>query len=145
MHVPIPAFIMETIWSIVCRMRGVNRREPSRAISLLLPLPLMRYHSISPHSLFCPVPLPLISPVRPLYEPSSIPLACSCSRTCQARALYICGDTRTTKLLIALPRRANAKDFRLHAWRATKGATRKSFVVIRTRALVHREGGLVRV
>lgn len=31
--------------------------------------------------------------------------------------------------------RANAKDFRLHAWRATKGATRKSFVVIRTRAL----------
>lgn len=55
MHVPIPAFIMETIWSIVCRMRGVNPYEPS--ISLLLPLPLMRYHSIS-RTLFLSHPSP---------------------------------------------------------------------------------------
>lgn len=93
-----------------------TQREPSRAISLLLPLPLMRY-SIS-RTLFPVSSLSRLYHVRPLYEPSSIPLACSCSRTCRARAeLYICicDDTRTTKLLIALPRRANAKDFRLHA------------------------------
>lgn len=132
MHVPIPAFIMETIWSIVCRIRGVSAAtNPPTLRSFLL---LMRYHSIS-RTLFpvSSLSLYLVPPVFALRVSSILSCSCSCSRTLPSVAL--CGDTRATKLLIARLRCANAKDFRLHAWRATKGATRKSLVVIRTRAL----------
>lgn len=109
MHVPIPAFIMETIWSIVCRMRGVSAATNPPTVSPLLP-PLNAIPLYISYSLSCLVPFAVSRLARLLYEPRVFFLACSCSRTCRA-SLYVV----TRVLLIARLRSANAKDFRLHA------------------------------
>lgn len=95
--------------------RGERRREPFQCAAPPLSfLPLMRYRSIS-RTLF-PVSSLSLCLVRPLmsHEYSSRVFVLS-----HLPSAVLCGDTRTTKLLIALPRgrlrRANAKDFRLHA------------------------------
>jgi len=96
-------------------------------------LPLMRYHSIS-RTLFPVSSLsPYLVPARLLYKSRVFFFACSCSRTFRA-SLYVATRVRLNYLLcvyVAQTRKISG----LHAWRATKEATRKSLVVIRTRAL----------
>lgn len=101
MHVLLPAFIMETIWSIVCRMRGVSAaaNPSSLPVSLLRSVPPLNAIPLYiSHSLSCLVPFSPC-PVHPLMslEYSSRVFVLS-HLPCRAA---LCGDTRTTKLLIA--------------------------------------------
>lgn len=83
--------------------RGERRREPSTPAPYRSFLPLMRYHSISlalsflslvPFSVSRPPALMSLEYSSRVFVLSHLPSA------------VLCGDTRTTKLLIALPRRA---------------------------------------